>query len=67
MNYFIVDDDVTFSSILSRVLRRQGHQVLTANNGSQAFSLCKKTVDIQRVILDLKLEHESGLAILKKS
>lgn len=64
MNYLIIDDDITFCSVLSRVLERMGHKVEVANNGSQAVSLCKQTDDIQRIILDLKLEHESGLSIL---
>lgn len=64
MNYLIIDDDITFCSVLSRVLERKGHRVQIANNGSQAVSLCEQSDDIQRVILDLKLEHESGLSIL---
>ena len=65
MNYLIVDDDETFCSVLSRVLERLGHRVQIAHNGSQAASLCEQAGDIERVILDLKLEHESGISILK--
>ena len=64
MKYLIVDDDNTFCSVLSRVLERQGHIVLSANDGSQAFTLCENNSDIDRVILDLKLQSESGLSIL---
>lgn len=64
MNYLIVDDDNTFCSVLTRVLERQGHRVQSANNGPQAFSLCEDSDDIERVILDLKLDNESGLSIL---
>ena len=64
MKYLIIDDDNTFCSVLSRVLERQGHFVISANNGSQACSLCKTNGDIDRVILDLKLQSESGLSIL---
>lgn len=64
MKYLIIDDDDTFCSVLSRVLERQGHQISTANNGLQALTLCENNTDLDRVILDLKLENESGLSIL---
>jgi two-component system response regulator RegA len=64
VNYLIIDDDASFCSVLSRVLERLGHRVEIAHNGRQASKLCEKSDDIERVILDLKLEHESGLSIL---
>lgn len=64
MNYLIIDDDITFCSVLSRVLERLGNGVQIAHNGAQAINLCERSNDIQRIILDLKLEHESGLSIL---
>ena len=65
MNYLLVDDDPAFSAILARVLQRRGEQALTASNGEQAMAqLQSKNID--RVVLDLKLEQESGLAILQQ-
>ena len=64
MNYLIVDDDQAFCQVLSRVLVRQGNSVSTANNGKQAADHCDNQLVIERVILDLKLEQESGLSIL---
>lgn len=64
MNYLIIDDDNAFCSILSRVLERLGHEVRTANNGRQALGLCRENNNIERVVLDLKLDQESGLSIL---
>ncbi len=64
MNYLIVDDDQAFCQMLSRVLVRQGHPVTIANNGHQAAENCDNNSAIDRVILDLKLEQESGLSIL---
>lgn len=43
---------------------RQGHSVCIANNGQQAAENCDNDSAIERVILDLKLEQESGLSIL---
>ena len=64
MKYLIVDDDQTFCQVLSRVLVRQGNSVSIANNGQQAAESCSNDSAIERVILDLKLEQESGLSIL---
>ena len=65
MNYLLVDDDAAFSAVLARVLQRRGEQAFTARNGDEAIAqLQNKKID--RVVLDLKLEQESGLAILQQ-
>lgn len=64
MKYLIVDDDQAFCNVLSRVLERMGHSVISAHNGTEAIEYCKNDLLIERVILDLKLERESGLTIL---
>jgi two-component system response regulator RegA len=65
MNYLLVDDDAVFSSVLARVLVRRGNQAVTAINGKQALAqFAEATID--RVVLDLKLETESGLSILQQ-
>jgi two-component system response regulator RegA len=64
LKYLVVDDDQAFCQVLSRVLVRQAHSVCIANNGHQAAEHCVNDSAIERVILDLKLEQESGLSIL---
>ncbi|MDA9347835.1 response regulator [Porticoccaceae bacterium] len=65
MNYLLVDDDAAFSAVLARVLQRRGEQAFTARNGDEAIvQLQNKKID--RVVLDLKLEQESGLVILQQ-
>jgi len=65
LNYLLVDDDAAFSAVLARVLQRRGEQAFTASNGNEAIvQLQNKKID--RVVLDLKLEQESGLAILQQ-
>jgi two-component system, response regulator RegA len=59
----IVDDDTTFSSILSRALTRRGYQVFTAETSVKAVELCEQ-YQPQQAVVDLKLETESGLNIL---
>jgi len=63
MNYLIVDDDATFTSTLARVLKHRGNSVYCADNGPQALTICAEN-NIDRAVLDLKLEFESGLSIL---
>ena len=65
MNYLLVDDDGTFSAILERALTRRGNSVACASNGEQAAAQCS-AASFDRVILDLKLEQESGLSILQQ-
>ena len=65
MKYLLVDDDPAFSTVLARVLQRRGEQALTASNGEQAMAQLQSE-NIDRVVLDLKLEQESGLAILQQ-
>lgn len=65
MNYLLIDDDQVFTSVLARVLTRRGYSVATACDGDKAIAECRQS-DIQRVVLDLKLERESGLSILQQ-
>jgi two-component system response regulator RegA len=65
MNYLLVDDDSSFTYVLARALRRLGSQATCVTNGQEAhkeFSQAR----FDRVVLDLKLEQESGLSILKQ-
>lgn len=61
----IIDDNTTFSSILSRALTRRGYKILIAETTSEAIALCKQHKPHQ-AILDLKLKTESGLTLLPK-
>lgn len=63
MQYLVVDDDAVFVEILVRALCRRGIDVHAAVDGNSARQLLL-TQDISRVILDLKLENESGLQLL---
>jgi two-component system response regulator RegA len=65
LNYLLVDDDPAFSAVLARVLERRGEQAVIASNGEQAIAQLQSG-NIDRVVLDLKLEQESGLAILQQ-
>ena len=65
MHYLLVDDDVTFSRVLASALTRRGGEVVCAANSVEALTHCA-SAPIERVVLDLKLEGESGLTLLKE-
>ena len=69
MNYLLVDDDAVFCEVLARVLQRRGERAVTVSNGERALAEVTarlQTDKIDRVVLDLKLEQESGLSILQQ-
>jgi len=59
----IIDDDEVLTSTLKRAMERRGLEVETAMNGEEAYA-CLKEQTFTYATLDLKLEQESGLAIL---
>ena len=50
----IIDDDLTFASVLSRSLNRRGYTTLSAQDGETALTLAARD-NPPRVILDLNL------------
>lgn len=62
-NILLVDDDQGFLDALSRSLTRRGYQVLAANNIQAARQQCEQMLP-DYVVLDLKLDQESGLTLI---
>lgn len=60
----IVDDDLHFNQVLCRSLERRGHTVFACPSSSTALALTSQH-RIDWVALDLRLEQESGLALIK--
>lgn len=63
--YLLIDDDVTFSEVLARSLRRRGLRVETACDDASALARCRQ-LQPDRVVLDLKLETSSGLNLIER-
>ena len=59
----LVDDDPVFSDVLSRALRKRGFDVLCASTSADAMALVTE-YEPGFAIVDLKLEHESGLDLI---
>jgi two-component system response regulator RegA len=63
VRFLLVDDDEIFSSVMARSLGRRGHTAEVAADGNQAQALLRaSSFDI--VVVDLKLENESGLNLI---
>jgi DNA-binding NtrC family response regulator len=56
----IVDDDADICETLTRVLRLEGHNVLTANSGEEAVSIAKDRA-CKMAFVDVKLPNIDGL------
>ena len=60
-----VDDDAKIRDLLDTVLRRKGHQVLTADHGQKGIDVFRRErPDI--TILDLKMPNMNGIEALRQ-
>jgi DNA-binding NtrC family response regulator len=57
------DDDLTLD-LLSTVLRREGHEVVTANDGQQAMDLANAG-SFDLVLSDIQMPRASGLEVMQ--
>lgn len=65
MNILVVDDEPSIIEIVEAYLNVQGHQVYTATNGEQAFTLFEeKAIDF--IVLDIMLPDYSGWEICQE-
>jgi two-component system response regulator RegA len=60
----LVDDDVTFCSVLSRALEKRNFAVTVANSVEQALPLAKANPP-EYAVVDLKMEGASGLVLVQ--
>lgn len=60
----VVDDNEVNRDLLSRQLRRQGHAVLTAENGRQALDMMREQ-DFDLVLLDIMMPEMNGYQVLE--
>ena len=59
----VVDDDATNRDVLSRRLKRQGHEVRTASNGPDALQAMRETA-FDVVLLDIMMPDMDGYEVL---
>ncbi|MBN4055167.1 response regulator transcription factor [bacterium AH-315-K03] len=61
----LVDDDESFTQVLSRALQRHHYQIFIAHNIESAIALAKQH-SIDRAIVDLKMQGPSGLTVISE-
>ena len=62
----VVDDERSIRELLSIVLRRDGHEVLLAEDGAAGIeALERERVDV--LITDIKMPHASGVDVLREA
>lgn len=60
----VVDDEPGLRDLLRVVLRREGHDVVVAENGEQALAVLSRNDDIQVVLSDLRMDGMGGIELL---
>jgi class 3 adenylate cyclase len=61
----IVDDNEANRDILSRRLKREGYQVLVAENGQRALDMARER-DLDLILLDVLMPQMDGIAVLRE-
>ncbi len=59
----VIDDDADICDTLTKVLKQQGHEVLTAGSGEEAIAIAQDK-DLQMAFIDVKLPNIDGLETL---
>jgi two-component system OmpR family response regulator len=63
MKILVVDDNKDIALILAKMLRYEGHQVRTADNGMRGLMLCL-TFKPDIVVTDLEMPHMNGFELI---
>lgn len=61
----VVDDEPNYQIVLSELLRDEGYEVFTADNGRSGLKIALKT-DLDLVISDMKMPGMDGIELLAK-
>ncbi|HDH98040.1 MAG TPA: response regulator [Deltaproteobacteria bacterium] len=61
----LVDDEVTFTENMAKLLNARGYRVTTANSGDEAIRMLEKE-NFDVVVLDLKMPGMDGITTLKE-
>jgi GAF domain-containing protein/class 3 adenylate cyclase/FixJ family two-component response regulator len=60
----VVDDNLDLRAYVSRILRQEGYQVLTARNGEEGFRIAQESGP-QLIVTDLMMPEVSGLDMIR--
>ncbi|SDX94871.1 hypothetical protein SAMN05444411_11266 [Lutibacter oricola] len=62
----IVDDDESAREYLSIILENFNVEILLANNGKEALTICETNLDIDLILMDLKMPILNGYEAIKE-
>ncbi|MES1211730.1 MAG: response regulator, partial [Acidobacteriota bacterium] len=65
MNILIVDDEEVLQDVLTVLLRKEGHNTISAYSGEEGIEILDKE-EIDLVLLDLMLPGMNGMQVLKE-
>src|SRR5262245_23123282 len=61
----IADDEANMRKVLAAMLRREGYEVITVSDGSEALDIMRRTrVDV--LLTDLRMPKVDGMELLKR-
>jgi len=60
----VVDDEENIRKSLKMILEYEGYQFLEASSGAEAIALIEETIDLDLVLLDIKMPGQDGLEVL---
>ena len=63
----VVDDEQKMCEFLELVLSQDGHQVLAATSGEQAFDVIKSNPDLDVIVTDLMMPKITGMEVLEEA
>ena len=64
LRILVVDDDLDTLNVLRRLLKREGHEVMTAKSVSGGLDACGTTDRIDLLISDIALPDGSGIEVM---
>ncbi|MCC6750983.1 MAG: sigma-54-dependent Fis family transcriptional regulator [Deltaproteobacteria bacterium] len=62
----VADDELNLRRVLGAMLKREGHQVLTAADGQEALGLLQKN-EVHTVVTDLRMPRLDGMELLRRT
>ncbi len=62
----IVEDSITVSKGLANLLKKNGYNIVTAENGLEAVAVFKKGLDVDLVLMDIEMPKMDGITACLK-